>query len=355
MTFDATILARPAIVSMKAYESARSQMTASTAQIYMDANELAHDAQEDLARYPDPQPRELVTFVTQRFAVPQSQLFLGAGVDDAIDALLRVFCEAGQDNILITPPTYGFYSVAAAIQGCGVREAPLRGESFDLDEVQILKSLDANTKLVFVCNPNNPTGNTFSSDRLLRLAREIGERALLVVDEAYIEFSRERSLVAAVASTPNLVVLRTLSKAWGLAGVRLGSAIAGESVIKLMHKVRAPYPIARPAVAAASAALLQLSPAALTARTLAVAAERERLGARLRELDFVLKVYPSEANFILVRVKSARDVMQRTAARGIILRNRSNERGLADCVRISIGTRRDNDALLEALTAEVQP
>jgi len=354
MTFDATSLARPAIVRMKAYQSARSQMTTSSAQIFMDANELAHEAQRDLARYPDPQPSELVDFVTSRFGVTQSQLFLGAGVDDAIDALLRVFCEAGQDNILITPPTYGFYSVSAAIQGCGVREAPLKSESFDLDEELILKTLDKNTKLIFVCNPNNPTGNTFSRERLLQLASAIGERALLVVDEAYIEFSSAASLVSSVGSVPNLVVLRTLSKAWGLAGVRLGAAMAGEGIINLMHKVRAPYPIARPAVAAASSELSKLTPKVLSERTSAVAAERDRLAGRLRELDFVVRVYPSEANFILMRVKSAGDVMRRAAARGIILRDRSGEFGLADCVRITIGTRSDNDALLEALNPEVR-
>ena len=342
-------LARPAIVKMRAYQSARSQMTSGSARIYMDANELAASSTPELARYPDPQPAQLQRLVTALFKVPASNLFLGAGVDDAIDALLRVFCEAKYDSILITPPTYGYYAVAADIQGAEVISASLKAETFDLDEGAILRSLRPNTKLVFVCNPNNPTGNGFDSKRLFALAKTLERQALLVVDEAYIEFSGRPSLLAESERPGNLVILRTFSKAWGLAGARLGMAVADESVIALLHKVRAPYPIARPQVAAAMAELGELSADVLADRIKSVNAERDQLMRRLGELPFVQKVYPSESNFILAKVDDAPSVMQRCADSGIIIRDRSKEPGLANCVRITVGTAAENAALLSAL------
>ena len=350
-SFSALNLARPAIVKMQAYQSARSQTMSATGQIYLDANELSEGSPAELARYPDPQPAQLQEFLMERLAIPAENLFLGAGVDDAIDALLRVFCEARQDSIVVTPPTYGYYKVAAAIQGADIINAPLKAETFDIDEAAILRGLTKNTKLVFVCNPNNPTGNAYDHERLLSLASQIGTRALLVVDEAYIEFTDRPSLVLDAARPGNLVVLRTLSKAWGLAGVRLGAAVAGSEVISLMHKVRAPYPIARPAVTAAMAELQTLTPAALEKRVAAVSSARQKLVKKLVEVRCVQKVYPSESNFVLIKVSSAASVMSRCAKAGIIVRDRSKELGLADCIRISVGTETENTALIAVLSA----
>ena len=355
MSFSALSLARPAIVNMQAYQSARSQATSATGRIYLDANELSEGSPAELSRYPDPQPAELQGFLTKRLGVPAENLFLGAGVDDAIDALLRVFCEARQDSIVVTPPTYGYYKVAAAIQGADIIYAPLKAESFDLDEAAVIRSLTAKTKLVFVCNPNNPTGNAYDQERLLKLASEIGGRALLVVDEAYIEFTHRPSLASAAARPGNLVVLRTLSKAWGLAGVRLGAAVADPEVISLMHKVRAPYPIARPAVTAAMAELQTLTPDALAKRVAAVTSARQKLMTQLLALTCVKQVYPSESNFILIRTSNAASVMRCCAVAGIIVRDRSKDLGLADCVRISVGTEAENAALIAALSAGESP
>lgn len=363
---DIAALARPAIVAMRGYVSARSIVGAATAKTYLDANELGGDLDGKLNRYPEPQPHDVSRLLCDRLDLGDGgeRLFIGAGVDDAIDALLRVFCEAGDDAIVITPPTYGYYAVAAAIQGAVVREAPLGPATaerpFDLNEAEILRLVHddrhGRVKLVFVCSPNNPTGGGFDPGRLLELAAAIRGQALLVVDEAYIEFSARASLVPAAGRTaPNLVVLRTLSKAWGLAGVRLGVAVAAPEVVRLMHKVRAPYPIARPAAAAAVTALSELTPARLGERVLALGAERQRLVTALGALPLVTRVYPSEANFLLVEVRSVADFLERCTAAGVVVRDRSFEPGLARCIRISVGTAAENVALLAALGAGGRP
>ena len=349
MPFDIKALARPAILSMQAYQSARSHTHAGSDLVYMDANELGESTTPELSRYPEPQPRELVEDLTARFGVTPAHLFLGAGVDDAIDALVRVFCEARRDSILITPPTYGYYAVAAAIQGAEVLAAPLSPETFDVSEAKILATLRPSTKLVFLCNPNNPTGNSYQQTRLLQLAKALEGRAILVVDEAYIEFSAERSLVAEAQRVPNLVVLRTLSKAWGLAGVRLGAAVADPEIIVLMHKVRAPYPISRPAAAAGAKELARLSTDVLQVRLSRVIDERDALAAGLAKLGSVLRVFPSDANFLLIKTKDAKRFMQICSAAGFVVRDRSHEWLLQDCVRISVGSAAENLALLEAL------
>ena len=340
MPFDVKALARPAILSMQAYQSARSHTHAGSNLVYMDANELGESTTPELSRYPEPQPRELVEDLTARFGVTPAHLFLGAGVDDAIDALVRVFCEARRDSILITPPTYGYYAVAAAIQGA---------ETFDFSEAEILATLRPSTKLVFLCNPNNPTGNSYQQTRVLQLAKALEGRAILVVDEAYIEFSTERSLAAAAQRVPNLAVLRTLSKAWGLAGVRLGAAVADPDIIALMHKVRAPYPISRPAAAAGAKELARLSTDVLQVRLSRVIDERNALAAGLAKLGSVLRVFPSDANFLLIKTKDAKRFMQVCSQAGFVVRDRSREWMLQDCVRISVGSAAENLALLAAL------
>jgi len=347
--FDVERLARPAIISMQAYQSARSQMDGGGDSIYLDANEWGESDTPELSRYPNPQPPELVRELTTRFDITPEHLFLGAGVDDAIDALVRVFCEAGQDSILITPPTYGYYAVAAAIQGAEVLAAPLSAGSFEVSEALILSKLRPSTKLVFICNPNNPTGNSYQSQRWVKLAQALSPGALLVVDEAYIEFSAQPSLVREAARPGNLVVLRTLSKAWGMAGVRLGAAVADPEVIKLMHKVRAPYPICRPAATAGAAELARLRPAILAARIARVTAERSKLAAGLAKLSLVEQVFASDANFLLIKTKDAARFMQICQRAGFTVRDRSREFLLADCVRISVGAPAENLALLAAL------
>ena len=347
-------LAREAVVKLAPYSSARSLVGDESDLIYLDANELGGfdgESAELLARrYPEPQPRALAAALASRYGVGTERLFMGAGADDAIEALIRVCCEARRDSILVTPPTYGYYQVAAAIQGAGVRRAPLVGRGFDLDERRILALAGSGAKLVFVCSPNNPTGNAFPPERLLELAKALIGRALLVVDEAYIEFSRFGSLAAkAGTEAPNLVVLRTLSKAYGLAGLRLGAAIAHPAVVELLHKVRAPYPISRPAAVAGAGALAALPPAAIASRVARVGQAREELAAALSQHALVQAVFPSEANFLLVETTDGDAFMARCRQGGVIVRDRRGEPGLAGCIRVSVGSPLENAALLRAL------
>lgn len=345
-------LVRPAIRRLVPYASARSQRPtqAGTPRIQLDANEWGGEGGvSGYERYPDPQPSILRQAYAQHLGVPTERLFLSRGADEAIEVLLRTFCDADDDAILVTPPTYGYYEVAAAIQGAGVVKVPLAGDDFDLDDDGILRAVTTGVKLVFVCSPNNPTGNGFEPERLLRLAQRIEGKALLVVDEAYGEFTTRKSLASFAPGCENLVVLRTLSKAFGHAGIRVGAAVADSSIITWMQKVRAPYPLSRPQVEAAVQALATYGGASLAPRREFIAGERERMTQRLRGLSLVKKVWPSEANFLLVRIRQAELVLAHLESRGILIRDRSGELGLADCVRISIGNRRENDTLLAAL------
>lgn len=345
-------LVRPEILALTPYSSARKE--SSGGKIWLDANEnpetpAAH--QPLLNRYPEPQPADLVARLATLYGVASAQVLVTRGSDEGIDLLLRAFCRAGQDAILLTPPTYGMYAVAAGIQGARLVAVPLaRERDFALEADAVLAAVRAEPaiKLVFLCSPNNPTGQLLERGGVRRIVRELAGHAVVVVDEAYVDFSGGPSLAAEIDQNPNLVVLRTLSKAFGLAGARVGTTIAHPAVINVLRKIIAPYPVPTPV---RQAALAALTPAALAAaresiRTLV--AERTRLAAALAALPVIKKIWPSDANFLLVAVSDSGRVMTAGRAAGVVWRDRS--RDIPHTIRITVGTEEENNATLEVLS-----
>jgi histidinol-phosphate aminotransferase len=319
----------------------------------MHANEMPWRAQGDnsragLNRYPEPQPRALVERMAELYAMPPANLLVGRGSDEAIDLLVRAFCRAGQDSVVITPPTFGFYKVAARIQGADVAEAPLQGDTFALDVPRVIDA-GRRAKIVFLCSPNNPTGNLFDEAQILAVCRELGGRALVVLDEAYLEFSGRTSLAARLAEFPNLVILRTLSKAYALAGARLGTLLASTDIVHLLRRIIPPYAI--PASTAEEVLALTEAPQRVlaAARIRTLLEERERLRKALARLAVVAHVFPSDANFLLVRCRDARRFLDAGKRAGLIVRDFSTAPGLDECIRVSVGTPAQNERLLAAV------
>lgn len=345
-------LARPELRAMAPYSSAR--MEAGTGEIWLNANESPWNplASGRVNRYPDPQPAPLLAALADLYAVRPEQLLIGRGSDEPIDLLTRAFCRAGVDSVLVCPPTFGMYVVAANVQGARVLQVPLRAEhGFRLDVDAVLAAVDADTRIVYACTPNNPTGNATAPQILLDLAERLHQRALLVVDEAYIEFSSQPSLASCAGSPDNLVVLRTLSKAHGLAGVRIGSAIAVPAVIDLLKRIMAPYPLPEPCVDAALRALSADARRITDERIASIRAERERMRTALACCAGVRAVLPSEANFLAVRFDDPVRRYAQLAGAGVIVRQLMKYPGLADALRISIGSVDENNAVLRALGA----
>lgn len=343
-------LARPEILAMQPYSSAR--MEASGGHVFLNANESpwAPPGDGDLScnRYPDPQPAALVEALARLYGVRASQLLVGRGSDEIIDLLVRAFCRAGQDAIAIQPPTFGMYAVSAQIQNAGIVDVPLSAD-FTLDVDAVLAAITPAVKLVFVCTPNNPTGQLVSLDEVTRLARALTDRALLVVDEAYIEFSDAPSATPLVDQFDNLVVLRTLSKAWALAGARIGSLVANEDVIGLVRRVIAPYPLPRPCVALAMQALSVEGQAAARAHMAVVREQRGRMRGALAAIPGVREVLPSHTNFLAIRHDDAATVYQRLLDAGVLVRDIRRYPQLGDALRITMGLPEENDRVLEVL------
>jgi histidinol-phosphate aminotransferase len=346
-----TQLARPDIVALKAYEHASWEPELER----LHANELpwrslADESSAGLNRYPEPQPRALVQRLASLYDVAPNSVLVGRGSDEAIDLLVRGFCRAGQDSVIICPPTFGMYSVSARIQGANVVSVPLQAEAgFALDTRAVLEKCTPDVKLVFLCSPNNPTGNLLSEDSIIDLARRLEGRAVVVVDEAYIEFSGAHSLARRIAEFPQLAVLRTLSKAYALAGARCGTLIADPEVVTLLRKVIPPYAIAQLSM---EAVLNVLEPAQLaksSARLATILAERERMLAALAKLPNVTRVWPTAANFVLVEFADAPLALARSRGARLLIRDARGYPGLGHCLRITIGSPEQNDRLLEAL------
>ena len=346
-----TRLARPEIVALQAYEHASWEPTLER----LHANELPWRSLVDssaagLNRYPEPQPRALVERLASLYDVAPDCVLVGRGSDEAIDLLLRGFCRAGQDSVVICPPTFGMYSVAARIQGAEVLPVPLRAQAgFALDEQAVLERCTHAVKLVFLCSPNNPTGNLLSPDAVVELARALEGRALVVVDEAYIEFSGAPSLARRIAELPQLAILRTLSKAHALAGARCGALIASPDVISLLRKVIPPYAITQLSMEAVLKTLEPTQLAVAAARLEALRCERERMLAALPALSGVIRVWESEANFILAEFADATLALSRARAARLLIRDVRAYAGLGACLRISIGSPEQNNRLLDAL------
>jgi histidinol-phosphate aminotransferase len=322
------------------------------------ANELPWRSSIDttvagLNRYPEPQPRALVQALASLYGVSPAELLVARGSDEAIDLLTRAFCRAGADDILVCPPTFGMYAVAARIQGAGIVRVPLAAQhGFALDEETLLARATSRVKLVYVCSPNNPTGNRTDESVLLRLARALAGRAMLVVDEAYIEFSGAPSLAARVASHTHLVVLRTLSKAHGLAGARCGALIAAPEVVMLLRRIIPPYALTQLTIESALRALEPAQLAASRERLALVRAERERLCDALRACGRVARVFPSAANFVLAEFRDATEALAAARAAGLLVRDVRAQPGLGQHLRITVGTPEQNARLVAALRIE---
>ncbi|MEZ5499584.1 MAG: histidinol-phosphate transaminase [Steroidobacteraceae bacterium] len=318
------------------------------------ANELpwpgAHaDDANEVNRYPEPRPRRLAQLAGDYFGVPGDAVFLSHGSDEAIDLLVRAFCSAGEDAIVTCPPTFGMYAVAAKIQGAGIIEVPLTVSGAWLPDFDRLQSISApGVKIIFLCSPNNPTGNCAGADEILALARFWQGRSLVVVDEAYIEFADQASLARHIERHPNLVVLRTMSKAHGLAGARLGVALARPAIVQLLQRIAPPYSLSNYAIAAGIAAMQPLAIARTRARIDLLRAERARMTVQLTQLPAIAQLWPSDANFLLVRCYDSVRLMRAALAAGILVRDQSAALNLDNCLRVSIGAREDNDRLLEA-------
>jgi len=343
-------LARPEIRTLQPYSSAR--MEASGAQIMLNANESAWvptgDAGFGCNRYPDPQPVALLEALATLYGVRREQLFVGRGSDEAIDLLVRVFCRAGQDAIVIQPPTFGMYAVCAHIQNARVIEAPL-ADDFSLDVPALLAAVTSAVKLVFLCTPNNPSGKSISHGHIEHVAQALAGKALLVVDEAYIEFSGQGSAIGLIERYENVAVLRTLSKAWALAGARIGSLIASPDVIGLIRRIMPPYPLPLPCVAAALAALAPAGQDAAHTHLAIVREQRAFMSHALSGVPGVREVLPSDANFLAVRFDDAGAVYQRLLQAGIVVRDVRRYPKLQDALRITIGTPGENAKLLSVL------
>ena len=343
-------IARPDIRALQPYSSAR--MEASGGTVLLNANESPWPASAaaGLNRYPDPQPAALVARMAQLYCIDPAQLLVGRGSDEAIDLLVRAFCAAGEDAIAICPPTFGMYAVSARIQGAAVIEVPLTGE-FRLDADALLAAVTPRTKLVFLCSPNNPTGAVVPGSIVARIARELTDRALVVVDEAYMEFAGDVSAMSLLAHCSNVAVLRTLSKAYALAGARIGALVAQADVIALLRRIQAPYPLPLPCVEAALAALTPAAREEAAAHIALTVSERTKLATLLATLPNVRAVLPSAANFLCVRLDNAALTYRRLLDRGVVVRNVGAYPGLTNCLRVSVGTPQENASLMCALNA----
>ena len=350
--------ARPEIVQMKGYSSARSLAGDEAGLVYLDANECAYEpfvGARNLARYSAQQPTELQRAFCDWLDVSSRNLTITRGADEAIDCLIRGFCEPGADNIVICPPTFAMYAQSAMLQSVEVRHAPLTAD-FGLDPTAIAMAMDEATKLVFVCSPNNPTGNVMNAGAIANLCVACDGRALVVVDETYIEYAGEGgeagSLIPALEQFANLVILRTLSKSHAAAGIRCGCAVAAADITGVMQKVLAPYPVPQPVMSAALTILETGNQQRLAAKRAEVIVRRDDVITALGEIEGIIRVWPSDANFVLVEALDAAALCQRAREGGVVLRNQSHQHGVGEAVRISIGSAEEMARLLAALRGE---
>ncbi len=340
-------LARPNIVKLQPYSSARSENSSG---ILLDANEnsigsvVENYPVDDLNRYPDPNQKAVRIKLGEYLNLPYENLYCGVGSDEIIDLLIRIFCEPGRDNAIIVEPTYGMYKVACDINDAAVKSVNL-SDDFQIDVPKTLSSADANSKLMFLCSPNNPTGNLLNKEDILSLVR--GFNGIVAVDEAYIEFNEKGSVINEVLNYPNLVVLRTFSKAWGLAGARCGYLAADESVISLIFKIKAPYNLNRLTSGIIIEALDKKEKKEIFVSMINL--EKERIIEKMASLKGIEKIFTSDANFILFRCSNSDNVYKYLLEKGIVIRDRSSHPMLKGCLRMSVGTRHENDLFLTAL------
>ncbi|HEX8266863.1 MAG TPA: histidinol-phosphate transaminase [Pyrinomonadaceae bacterium] len=345
MTFNLDKLVRENVKNLVPYSSARKEF-AGAAEIFLDANEnsFGSPTEKSFNRYPDPLQTKIKERISGWHNLSPEQIFIGNGSDEAIDLLFRVFCQPGNDEIITTPPTYGMYEVSANINDVRVKKV-LLSPDFELSAENVLDAVSENTKLIFLCSPNNPTGNSLDEKEVLKILENFG--GIVVVDEAYADFSQKPSFVNKIRNFPNLVVLQTFSKAWGLAGLRVGMAFANAEINTLLNKVKPPYNVSQ---IAQETLLAALEKKAEVEKVVAeIVQQREILAAELQKFSFVTRIYPSDANFLLIKTSGANRIYKYLVKQKIIVRNRTNVELCAGCLRITIGTAEENQTLLAAL------
>ena len=336
-------LIRGNIKSLEAYSSARDEFKdMSSAFIFMDANENPFET--GLNRYPDPQQNLVKEVLSKIKGVSKDQILLGNGSDEVLDLIFRVFCEPREDSVIVLPPTYGMYEVLAKTNDIKLITIPLL-DNFQPNTMEVLKVQNTNTKVLFLCSPNNPTANSFDANRIETLLNEFN--GIVVIDEAYIDFSIEDSWLARLDEFPNLIVTQTLSKAYGLAGIRLGICYASQEIISILNKIKPPYNVNQLTQDVALKALLNTGE--VNNQITAITSERNQLIKDLEKLDVVDKVYASDANFLLVKVDNATLRYNQLLNKGIVVRNRSNQMLCENCLRFTIGTKDENKKLITAL------
>ncbi len=347
MSFDLNQVLRENIKKLVPYSSARDEFSGE-ASIYLDANENSYGSPLPrwYNRYPDPLQKKVKESLSRIKSVPAENIFLGNGSDECIDVLFRACCEPGKDNVIICPPTYGMYEVSANINDVQVKKVPLT-PSFQLDMPALEAAVDDNTKMIFLCSPNNPTGNSLDRDDIeVILNNYFG---LVVIDEAYINFSRFRSFTQELSDYPNLVILQTLSKAWGLAALRVGMAFASVDIVNVMNKVKPPYNINQASQELVLKALEEVDQ--VNQMIQEIVNERNELKNQLEKIPGVEKIHPSDANFLLVKLRDARGLYEYLLGKGIVVRDRSNVTLCEGCLRITIGTPAENKSLVREIQA----
>jgi histidinol-phosphate aminotransferase len=338
---DINKLVRENILKLKPYSSARDEFEGE-ASVFLDANENPYSS--DYNRYPDPHQKQLKEKISELKSVYADQIFLGNGSDEAIDLLFRAFCEPGKDEVLIPQPTYGMYAVSASINDIKINSVNLT-KDFDLDLEATISAITAKTKIIFLCSPNNPSGNLLTKEKVIAVIKNF--HGLVVVDEAYIDFADSQSLTEFLDRHNNLVVLQTLSKAWGLAGLRLGICFASAEIISILNKIKPPYNISS---ITQSLALERLQQGEFKDQQVKeIVTQRKIMEVKLKDIKIIEHVYPSNSNFLLVRVTGAKKIYNNLLTKGIVLRDRSNVILCNDCLRITIGTPKENQLLLDEL------
>lgn len=347
MSFDLNKMLRPHIQKLVPYSSARDEFDGE-ASVYLDANEnsIGSPLVKWYNRYPDPHQDAIRNKLSSIKGVPAENIFIGNGSDECIDLLYRAFCEPGRDNVIINPPTYGMYEVSANIQGIEIRRANLL-ENFQLDLEKIESLIDANTKIIWICSPNNPTGNSIYYQDIEAILNNFD--GIVVVDEAYINFARQKSLITLLNEYPNLVVMQTLSKAWGLAGLRVGMAFASKEIIQIYFKIKPPYNISEPVQELAVKALDNVE--TVNAMIKELVDQRQWLENELPNVPSVIHIYPSDANFLLVKVKDATSMYKHLIENKIVVRDRSKVVLCENALRITVGTEKENNILIQAMKA----
>ena len=341
MSFNLNKIVRSSIKGLKPYSSARDEFTGK-ADVYLDANENPFG--NGLNRYPDPYQKALKKEISKIKNIHEESIILGNGSDEVIDLLFRAFCEPGKDEVIILPPTYGMYQVCADVNNVKTKKVPLTSD-FEVDELSLLETVDEKSKIIWFCSPNNPTGNTMDPAVIKNILNCF--EGIVVIDEAYIDFSDSQSWIDFLEFHPNLFIIQTLSKAWGLAGIRLGMGFGSKEIISVLNKIKPPYNVNSLTQEKAIEAIGYLDEKNETID--AILAEKAKLKEKLNQIDGVQKIYQSDANFLLVKIDNATNIYNKLVEQSIIVRNRSSVTLCENCLRITVGKPAENEKLLNAI------